>query len=297
MILIFQSFLSNLGKTITTIIRIVLWSSWRIRFRTKKEFDECVILGNGPSLSESLQNHLNILNNRQLFCVNYFSITDYYEKIKPEFYIINAPEIWSDDLDERRRTHFNQIFEEISIKTTWGLILFLPALSKRSRIFREYIKPLLLKNKHIGFSFYNPTPVEGFKWIKFRLFQINLGVPRPHNVLIPGIVIALNLGFRKVFLLGADHSWLKEISVDENNTVLINQKHFYNLGSSKAKAMYSKSGQDRKLHEVLLKLVYSFEGYFILKEYADRLGASIINATPGSFIDAFERFDYSSHSN
>jgi hypothetical protein len=153
---------------------------------------------------------------------------------------------------------------------------------------------MLDKNGNIDFSFYNPTPIEGIKWIKYRLFRLNLGVPRPHNVLIPGIVIALNIGFKKIFLLGADHSWLKEISVDENNTVLINQKHFYNLESSKAKAMYNKSGGHRKLHELLMKFVYSFEGYFILKGYADRLGATVVNATPESYIDAFERFDYSS---
>lgn len=290
----FQSFLSNLGKTVVSFIRIILLSSWNIRFSIKRKSEECIILGNGPSLSDSLQNHPSFLQNKSLFCVNYFSITEYYEKIKPGFYIVNAPEIWSEDLEERRQTQFNRIFEEISLKTTWELILFLPAFSKKTRIFRDVIKPILAENNNIGLSFYNPTPVEGFKWIKHSLFRLNLGVPRPHNVLIPGIVIALNLGFKKIFLLGADHSWLKEISVDENNTVLINQKHFYNLESSKAKAMLNKSGSHRKLHELLMKLVYSFEGYFILKEYADRLGASVVNATPESFIDAFERFDYSS---
>jgi len=46
--------------------------------------------------------------------------------------------------------------------------------------------------------------------------------------------------------------------------------------------------------ELLTKFVHAFNGYFILKDYAKSQGTTIINATPGSYIDAFERVDLKS---
>jgi hypothetical protein len=47
---------------------------------------------------------------------------------------------------------------------------------------------------------------------------------------------------------------------------------------------------ERKLHEVLMKFVYSFEGYFTIRQYAEYKHTQILNCTPGSFIDAFDRY-------
>ena len=41
----------------------------------------------------------------------------------------------------------------------------------------------------------------------------------PHNVLIPSIAIGLRLPFKKIYLAGADHSWLPEITVTDDNEV------------------------------------------------------------------------------
>jgi len=96
--------------------------------------------------------------------------------------------------------------------------------------------------------------------------------------------------FRKnIYLLGIDHSWLKEISVDKNNNVLINQKHFYDENSSEPKAMHKGGKNQRALHEVLQKFVYSFKGYFEIKNFANKQNVNIYNCTPGSYVDAFER--------
>ncbi len=46
----------------------------------------------------------------------------------------------------------------------------------------------------------------------------------------------------------------------------------------------------RKLHEVLIKFVHAFKGYHDIERYARSKGIIIYNATPQSFIDAFERY-------
>ena len=46
----------------------------------------------------------------------------------------------------------------------------------------------------------------------------------------------------------------------------------------------------RKMHEILEKWMLAFKGYFFIKEYAvNKKKSKIINITPNSYIDAFDR--------
>ena len=51
-------------------------------------------------------------------------------------------------------------------------------------------------------------------------FSKGLAMPRPHNVLIPSIMNLAYLGYKELYIVGADHSWLSEITVNENNEAL-----------------------------------------------------------------------------
>jgi hypothetical protein len=82
---------------------------------------------------------------------------------------------------------------------------------------------------------------------------------------------------------------LPDITVNDNNDALINQKHFYDAKSSKHQVLDKKGKGQRRLHEILHKFMLAFAGYFVLREYAESLGAEILNATPNSYIDAFDR--------
>ncbi|NJL74615.1 MAG: hypothetical protein HC892_05805 [Saprospiraceae bacterium] len=114
-------------------------------------------------------------------------------------------------------------------------------------------------------------------------------MPRPHNVLIPSLMLAINIGFKEIFVVGADHSWLEELTVNENNEALLHQKHFYDEESSKPEYMYRQGKRPRKLHEILEKFMLSFRAYFDIREYSESKEVQIWNATPKSYIDAFER--------
>ena len=114
-------------------------------------------------------------------------------------------------------------------------------------------------------------------------------MPRPHNVIIPSLMIAINLKYKNIYLFGVDHSWLSEITVTDGNDVLINQKHFYDENISKPNTMNKGGVGKRKLYEVLEKFMLSFRGYFIIKDYANYRKTKILNATKNSYIDAFEK--------
>lgn len=113
-------------------------------------------------------------------------------------------------------------------------------------------------------------------------------MPRPHNVIIPSLMCGIWMGYKNIGLLGAEHSWLPTITVNDNNQVLLNHQHFYDDGA-KVNVMTYEGRRTRKLHEVLEKFYFSFRSYWIIQSFAEKQGVKITNFTPNSYIDAFPK--------
>lgn len=294
MILKFQTFLQKLGQTLESLIRITLLSRLRVRFPDDiKTHDSIVILGNGPSLQSDLQNYPDFLLHKNLICVNHFPKTDLYEELKPSIFITGAPDLWLDDIEERFVKQSKELFNNINQKTTWPLALFIPFEAKKHQRWQDQ----LTQNPNIQIIYYNNIPIEGWNLIKNWAFDKNIGMPRPHNVMIPALMISISLKYNQIFLLGADHSWLQEIRVTESNEVLINQKHFYDYENSKGQPLDKRGKGKRTLPELLYKFMTAFKSYFEIRRYSEYRNIKIWNATKNSFIDAFERIDLKEISN
>ena len=61
----------------------------------------------------------------------------------------------------------------------------------------------MLKNTKIKIRYINLTPLEGNSKLIFPLIKNYLGLPRPHNVIVPSIVVGLNCNYSKIYLSGA----------------------------------------------------------------------------------------------
>jgi len=286
-VLLIQNFFSNLSNAFSTIIRLVLLSKPFSKIKKIEQEKDLVILANGPSLTESIDKHKDFLESKDLMCVNHFPRTEFYQELKPKYLMSIAPDLWLDDIDNNFVEQSKLLFSEMNKKTTWDLVFFFPYEARKHKRWQNQLND----NKHIKISYINQIPAEGWKWFRHFVFRKNLGLPRPHNVLIPSIFFGLNMGYRKIYLLGADHSWLPEISVNDDNVALINQKHFYDAEHSKSETLDKRGKGARRLHEILHKFMLAFKGYFVLKEYAKSLNAEIYNATNKSYIDAFERIN------
>lgn len=124
----------------------------------------------------------------------------------------------------------------------------------------------------------------------YHQFDKGTGMPRPHNIMVPAIFTAIHLNPDKIFVIGADHSWLQELYVDENNEIYIFNQHFYDQ-NKKMERINHKGGSYLKLHEILRNMSTAFESYHILNGYAKYKDIEILNCTPKSLIDAFKRAD------
>jgi len=285
LLILIQSFIDNLGKFLLSIVKIILLSKWFVKVKKQKQDKDCVLLGNGPSLNNMIDSNKDFLRNKELICVNHFPVYEHYELLKPKFFMTSAPDLWLDDIDEKFVIASNKLFKAISEKTNWNLDLFIPFEAKKYNRWQLHLK----SNQNVKIVYYNNVAIEGWEGFRHFFYKRNIGMPRPHNIMIPSIFNAINLGFKMVYLWGVDHSWLKDISVDDENNALINQKHFYDHDSSKAVHLDKKGIGARKLHEILHKFMLAFKGYFVLRDYADKMNVRILNQTEGSFIDAFER--------
>ncbi len=270
--------------SLTTILKILLRSKLGL-LPIKIAGETAIILGNGPSINQTLKEHEAKLKQHLLICVNHFPDTPQFEELQPAHCVIVAKEYWIEDSSKATKERAQRLFGNIVSKTTWKMVLHLPHSAKKSQWLMQHLK----HNTNVEIHFFNDTPVEGLpNWNRF-FFKRGWGMPRPHNVLIPSLMIALNAGLKNIFIVGADHSWLEELTVNDKNEALLHQKHFYDEDSSKQDYMYKLGKRPRRLHEILEKFMLSFGAYFDIKDYATAIGASIWNATPKSYIDAFER--------
>lgn len=264
--------------------------------QAKKVQEELIILGNGPSLKKDFEIALKCKGKMDVLGVNYFAGTQEYEKIQPTHYVINSLIYWSDKQREDWGSDRQKLFQDIVEKTTWKMNLFVPVKAKKDAAWMK----MMGTNKNVQLNFFHQAPLDEYPSFFKNHLRKYKACPRPHNVLIPSILIGINLAYQKIYLFGADHSWIPEVFVTNDNVVMIGQKHFYsdqfkersNLLYDNAKPMYNdERSEHKKLHEVLQKFYYSFKSYWFLKEYAEISNCQIFNLTEGSFIDAFEKLD------
>ncbi len=280
-----QDLFIGFTQTLASIIKIAIFSRFKVLNIEKFKEKEILILGNGPSLKDFIRDRKAYLNNKESICVNFFPCTDEFEKLKPRFFISAAPELWIDNVDSIYLHKRKELFEALEKKTSWPLQLFFPWQAKKSKLLNRCLR----NNDHLRIHYFNTTPIEGFTKVNRFLFSLQLGMPRPHNVLIPSLMISIWMGFKKIHIIGADHNWLNEFSVDMNNRVLLRQQHFYDSDSAKYEPMRKMGKGSRKMHEILHKFMLTFKGYHTINDFAKAKNCRIINCTQGSFIDAFER--------
>ena len=269
-----------LWQSLLSVVKIVLQS--KLVTRLPGHFsnpDELLILANGPSLKRTVEESADFVRGKTLLAVNFCVTSPMFEQLKPELYLIADPLFWI--VPEKRE----QLFRTMAEKTTWDMNFLVPARALKNKEWQ----PLLAGNPHIRLYSYNATPIEGFQGFCNWIFSKGWGVPRPHNVLIPSIAMGIRLPFKKIYLAGADHSWLPEITVTDDNVVLMHQKHFYDQNKSKAATVTQENLHSARLYTILYHMYVAFKSYFVLEDYARSRGKEVINVTPGSYIDAFKR--------
>jgi hypothetical protein len=287
-LLCIQSFIVGLIQTKLSAIRIILQSNFTGIVQQETQTKPLLILGNGPSLNDTLKNNaVALLEGFDLMAVNAAACSDQFSALQPNLYILNAVTYFQND-SELSPFYIQakyDLFEALKAKTRWEMTLLVPFRAKKSTDFQQ----LIASNPNLKVRYFNQTPVEGLSFWSHRWYNLGWGMPRPHNVLIPGIMTGIRLGYKTIAIVGADHSWLADLSVNDNNEALLRHVHYYATDGTQPMKVEDRIDRPRKLHEIIHKFYLSFKGYWQIKSYANKKQVSIINASSVSMIDAFDR--------
>lgn len=237
-----------------------------------------IIMANGPSLAKTLEHHADALRDAITMAVNFAASTEMFNLIKPRYYILADPHFFSNTEADQ---NLMRLYETLGA-VDWPMTLIVPVK------YAGMLPRPVQNNKNISVATINAVGIEGWKWLTRAAYSSGRGMPRPRNVLIAAIMAGIQMGFRKIYITGADHSWMQTISVNENNEVVSVQPHFYKDNDKELKRINT-SYLHYPLHQIVHSFYVAFKAYHDIRAYADSRGINIYNATSGSFIDAFDR--------
>lgn len=264
------SFIQNVADTITAIGKIILLSR-PVRLMRTNGRSPIIIMGNGPSLRQTIDSSLPILQHNDTLAVNFAANTPEFTEIKPRYYVLADPHFFNAE-----NKNVDRLIESLN-KVDWNMTLFLP---------RKANAPV--NNPNIKIERFNMVGIDGATCLRNAAFRHRLAMPRPRNVLIPSIMIAIWLGYKQIYITGADHSWMQTISVNNNNEVVSVQPHFYKDDEKEIKRVNTEYMR-YPLHKIIHSFYTAFKAYHDIEAFAETCGTDIFNSTPESFIDAFRR--------
>lgn len=246
----------------------------------KPKDERLIIMGNGPSLRDAISEYPDLLKRSKTLAVNFAANAEEFSQLKPALYVLTDPHFFNTDAEGKSPDpNVDRLWMNLS-NADWDMTLYVPC--------RREIPESIAKIRHITIKRYNMTPGEGMRGPVHWLYRRGLAMPRPRNVLIASIMVALREGYRDILILGADHTWSRDLRVDDENRVISESGHFYK-DSDKERQRVAQVYAGRHLHDVLENLTVTFRSYHQVKDFADEIGAKITNCTHGSFIDAFPR--------
>ena len=232
------------------------------------------ILGNGESLKMVLND---VSNCSDYMVMNAHVLHSSYIDLKPRYYVLADPAFF------KPRSNFDgrNIVQKILNETTWPMTLFVPWEHARTA--------KLESTQWVTIEYVNQSEYCGPEQYRDYLYEHNLAMPTVNNVLASAIYLSIYLGYKDVELYGVEHSWTRDIYVNNKNQVCLRDSHFYDKEEVKENVIVDSNGIPKKIHEVLKMYMEYFPAYWELRKLADKHGCRIINRTPNSFIDAFEK--------
>ncbi len=276
-------FINYLFKSLLFVLYSIIehkrFGNYHFPYREDFKGHSVFIFANGPSLNEEIDDlKRKGLDLSESLVVNFFANTDLFEQIKPKYYCLADPAFFVEP--QKRSERINLLLNTINSKVSWPMTVFVWKLGEQN-MKKEF------SNKSITIEPLSILRYEGFPKLRNILYKKGWAVPLYVNVTIMAIYALLNLGFDTIKLYGVDHSFLRDLCVNDDNQLCINDHHFY--GTQLFVIPPRTNGAQWKMKDFVYDKYLTFLEHEHMREYADYLGAQIINCTKDSWIDAYTR--------
>jgi hypothetical protein len=271
-------------NTIKSLLFITFLSSVKY-IKSSKNLDntksskDCIVLGNGPSLKKAFAENEIQFDKMDVLCVNLFCMSEFFWQIKPRYYLLIDNAFFGPKWDsQKNKVNF---MKDVFKKTDWPMYLVIPCYAANGGLLAD------LDNPNITIVKLNTARFDGFKSLRNFVYKTRLGMPECQNVTNFAICAAVNMGYQRINLYGADFSWMKDMHVNDENIMCQGEAHVYD----DKKVCKETQFIGYKISQVCKAWSNAFYIHEILNEYANSRNQTIVNRTRGSYIDAYQR-DY-----
>jgi hypothetical protein len=229
-------------------------------FKNKYKGKRCFVIGNGPSLNKV---DLSRLEGEITIVMNYFNKNSILEKWQPTAYCAADP-------IESYTSYELALMKEVPQKIFPEEGYFFP-LSVRDLFEKNDMFPKLQTyylDMHESFELWN---------VDTDVIDLTKKIIAVQNTAVLGIMLAIYMGCREIFLLGLDHNWLAYPKISL-------APHFYCRSNENVNNDLTEKWKYRQNIEAVLTM---FRQYEKIHEYAIKRNIEIINVTENSFLDEF----------
>ena len=280
----------QLGLIIYYLFKLPSWRFHKILQRNQFS-GTAYVLVNGPSLKMALQQYDK--GEQQIshhtFMVNLSALDPHFKQIKPMHYCLSDPMFYQDY--QPKKDQIRQVYDIFENEVDWDMYVYLCFYYEWE--YKKLIEYSRVTNPHVKFVLMNrKTCPDLASPLRNRLYKSGYFMPEDGTIANTAIYLALIEGYQEIRLYGADHNFFLELGVNDNNELCSIDSHFYDQGKPKMKVFKNTcTAEDKafRVHEFMYILYVMFQSHDLLRHFADFLGARIINCTPGSMIDSYER--------
>lgn len=246
-----------------------------------------MILCNGPSLTSDMPTIVKRRDGADLYCVNSFSLTKYFDQLMPEFCVFADPMYWRNDVGENILENRNQIISAL-LQSDWPITVICPSGGK------PFLTRELAQAQNINVVGVDRNEFH-FKHDGFQLFALKYGLVTPNfiNVAILALWWCISRRVKKIELYGADFSSHIGLKFDLNSgeTVTENQ-HFYQAEKKEGMKRENRKYPDRpqkKMHERFFQVWLAFHQIYLLAELSKERDLDLVNFSSNTNLDSIRR--------
>lgn len=247
-----------------------------------------LVFGNGPSTKDVLEKY----NNGEFdmdgdpFFVNYAPLDPSFFVIKPTHYFL-SDFVFSRDTHDYRVEMTRRMYDMLDSRVDWELNIYL--CFTKIAYCRELVEFSRIHNPNIHFIFLNRKHCSGLKpSLRHKFYKKGWFMPEEGTVVNTAIYVALIEGYKEIELYGVEHNMFLNLRMNEKHEMCMLQHNFYD---KEAKLVPIKTDGDFErahIHWYMKFISVMFESHYLLRQFADYLGARIINCTSNSMIDVYD---------
>lgn len=246
------------------------------RAKLEKYSKNVLIIGNGPSLNEvELEKIVSVCDD--VVCVNLFPLRDErFWEIKPKYLCLIDPCYYEEEKEEE----IELLFQALE-KVDWEMKLLCTQKSK-----------LPISNSKISYEYINSCPFygHGLRYFRKMLYDNNLANCGQQNVVTAIIYYFVAKYAKTIYLIGTDMTEFRNLYVDINNDVYIENPHCYE--KEEVERLYPTYFKRGELYRHLWCYQRTFEQLYYVAEYAKINNVVVKNLSVNSYLDMFDKMEY-----